>query len=352
MGVDDHEPCLNRRGRLIYPGDVGCGHTRLLTASPSEPVVAPMSRRKATFTHYLSYVVWHLVSAILWIMPRRTVVILADFLAFLLHRVTRIRRKEVYGNLQLALGDTHSPEEISRIARDSYRNGVLTFLEFIRPHALFWEVVGIFRGFDGWDQFEAMGDKPYIIVTGHMGNWESLGEIGIRKAGIPHFVAFMKPMHNPLVNDSIVKQRMKIGLELISTSAGSFKAAVTAAREKKILVFLADQDARRNGIFVDFFGTPASTAEGAAMFAHRLNLPLLCTFSIRNNDALRTLRIEIAPAIFPDPTTERDADVLRLTQTHAKYLEDVVRRHPGSYFWLHRRWKTRPKNKRQKSVDE
>jgi KDO2-lipid IV(A) lauroyltransferase len=103
---------------------------------------------------------------------------------------------------------------------------------------------------------------------------------------------------------------------------------------------------------VDFFGTPASTAEGAAMFAHRLNLPLLCTFSIRNNDALRTLRIEIAPAIFPDPTTERDADVLRLTQTHAKYLEDVVRRHPGSYFWLHRRWKTRPKNKRQKSVDE
>ena len=327
------------------------GRTRLLTASRSELVVAAMSRQKATFTHYLSYVAWHVMSATLWIMPRRAVVVLADFLAFLMHRLVRIRRKEVYNNLQRALGQTHSPDEISRIARDSYRNGLLTFLEFIQPHALFWEVVGIFEGFDGWDQFKAVSDKPYIIVTGHIGNWESLGEIGIRKAGIPRFVAFMKPMHNPLVNNSIVKQRMKIGLELISTSAANFKAAVTAAREGKILVFLADQDARRHGIFVDFFGTPASTAEGAAMFSHRLNLPLLCTFSIRNNDALRTLRIEIAPPIYPDPTAERDADVLRLTQTHAKYLEDAVRRHPGSYFWLHRRWKTRPKNNRQKSVD-
>ena len=310
-----------------------------------------MARRKATFTHYVSYVVWHVMSAILWIMPRRAVVLLADFLAFLMHRVLRIRRREVYENLHRAFGQTRTSGEISLIARDSYRNGLLTFLEFIRPHALFWEVVDIFEGFDGWDHFKAVGDQPYIIVTGHIGNWESLGEIGIRKAGIPRFVAFMKPMHNPLVNDSIVKQRKKIGLELISTSAANFKAAVTAARDGKILVFLADQDARRHGIFVDFFGIPASTAEGAAMFAHRLNLPLLCTFSLRNCDARRTLRIEIAPPIYPDPKADRDADVLRLTQTHTKYLEDAVQRHPGSYFWLHRRWKTRPKNKRQTGVD-
>ena len=124
------------------------------------------------------------------------------------------------------------------------------------------------------------------------------------------------------------------------------KTAVSAARRGKWLTIVADQDARRHGIFVDFFGKPASTAEGPALFSWKLNLPIAPLFSVRLPGPRRELKAIGLPLIHPDPSAPREEEIRRLTEAHVRALEDTIRRYPDSYFWLHRRWKTRPKRGR------
>lgn len=308
-----------------------------------------MPRRQPTLLHVPAYVLWRLVGFLLWFLPRRASVMLADLFAFLMHRVLRIRRGVVMDNLTRAFGATKTPQELDRIARDAYRNSMLTFIEFVQPRTLWWNTLDLFEGLDGIEHLESVKGAPFIIVTAHMGNWESLGELGAKRYDL-RLLAFMKPLHNHLINRAIVEQRLQLGFELIASNSSNLKTAVTAAREGRILVFVADQDARRHGIFVDFLGTPASTAEGSALFAYKLGLPILPIFSIRTTTGRRGLRVLVAPPIVPNVDSDRDAEVRRLTQEHVVALENTVRRYPGSYFWLHRRWKTQPKISRPRGV--
>src|SRR5690606_12735355 len=104
---------------------------------------------------------------------------------------------------------------------------------------------------------------------------------------------------------------------------------------------LADQDARRAGVFVDFLGTPASTPRGPAVFALRAGVPLfLGTCVPRPGDPGRYLcDVE---EVGVERTGELEEDVRRLTAAHAAALAARVRRWPEHYFWQHRRWRTAP----------
>lgn len=308
-----------------------------------------MPRRKPTLLNYPAYILWRTVGVLLWFLPRRASILLADVFAFLMHRVLRIRRGVVMDNLTRAFGATRTPEELDRVARDAYRNSMLTFIEFVQPRTMWWNTLDLFEGFDGAEHFESVKGAPFIVVTAHMGNWESLGELAAKRYGL-RLLAFMKPLHNHLINRAIVQQRLQLGLELITSNSSNLKTAVTAARDGRILTFVADQDARRHGIFVDFLGTPASTAEGPALFAYKLNVPILPAFSVRIPTGQRGYRVMVAPPIYPNPEADRDAEVRRMTREHVAALENAVRSHPDCYFWLHRRWKTQPKISRSSGV--
>jgi KDO2-lipid IV(A) lauroyltransferase len=299
-----------------------------------------MKERRPTFAHRVEYAGWVAASAILKLLPRKAVVALADLLGFLCFHVLRVRRKVVEENLQIAFGTRRSPGEQRGIAQRTYQNAILTFCEFVQPASIWSKRADFFSKTIGLENLMQTRGNPVVFVTGHIGNWEMLGAHGM-SLGFP-LAALMKPLHNPLINADVVKQRRKMGYQLVSTD-GSMKAVIESVRRGEYPVFVGDQDARRAGIFVDFFGTPASTAQGAALFAWKLNLPLLAGFSFRNRDRLRTLTCTIAPMIHPDPTGPRDTEIRRLTEAHTKLLEAFVEQHPDSYFWLHRRWKTRPK---------
>jgi KDO2-lipid IV(A) lauroyltransferase len=106
------------------------------------------------------------------------------------------------------------------------------------------------------------------------------------------------------------------------------------------VALLADQDARRSGIFVNFFGTPASTFQGPAQFAYRAGCPIVCCYIVRRKDETHTA--VFFPPIYPRADGERDAEIRRLTEEHTKILEGYVSRYPDHYFWAHKRWRTKP----------
>jgi KDO2-lipid IV(A) lauroyltransferase len=81
-----------------------------------------------------------------------------------------------------------------------------------------------------------------------------------------------------------------------------------------------------------------------------MNLPILPVFCVRLRDPARSLRLIFCPPIHADQSLDRDEDIRRITQEHVHALESVIRRYPEDYFWLHRRWKTKPKLRRKKQM--
>ena len=151
-----------------------------------------------------------------------------------------------------------------------------------------------------------------------------------------------KPLHNPLIERRVANARKERKYEVIYTRGDDLRSIIRIARQGRPLGFVADQDARRTGLFVDFFGRPASTFQGPAVFAHRLGIPLL--FGTCCRTAPRgPFRMRFAPPILPDPKADREQEVARLTRAHVALLEQAIREHPEQYFWFHKRWKTRPR---------
>lgn len=291
--------------------------------------------------HYVEYAAYRATAALLKILPRRGAVIFADFLGWFFYTVLRFRRRLVHEQLSIAFPDAQNAQ-ISRTARRSYQNLMLTFFEFIQPEPFTYRLIDYLPPAMWLERFLAVRDAA-IILTGHIGNWEALALAAHREDA--DILALIKPMHNPLIDASVTRIRRKLGIDILPITS-SMKRAADEAQRGKILAFLADQDARRGGEFVPFFGRQASTARGPALFAWKLNYPLLPVFCVRDSSPVRQLQVMILPPIYPDPKADRDAEILRLTHAHVAALESVVREHPEDYFWLHRRWKTRPKRSR------
>ena len=102
-------------------------------------------------------------------------------------------------------------------------------------------------------------------------------------------------------------------------------------RSKGILGVIGDQDARKHGVFVDFFGHPASTAKGAAILHIKTKAPIIVGIAVRRGWGRFDIHFERVDA---------NNDIFSITQAHTKILEKWIKRNPGQYLWTHKRWKT------------
>ena len=114
---------------------------------------------------------------------------------------------------------------------------------------------------------------------------------------------------------------------------------VRSLQEGRSIGIVGDQDARKAGVFVPFFGIPSSTYRGPAMFALKFGAPIFASIARRLPDG--RYRVE-ARQVEATPTGDVEEDVRRVTAELAAHLEAEIRKDPGQYFWFHRRWKTRP----------
>jgi len=104
------------------------------------------------------------------------------------------------------------------------------------------------------------------------------------------------------------------------------------------VAMLADQDARRDGVFVPFFGKPASTPVGPASFSLMTGAPIVFCTCARATDG--RLELRFTPGLVPAGDARDPEAVRALTARHTALLEAAVRERPAQWFWLHKRWKT------------
>lgn len=178
--------------------------------------------------------------------------------------------------------------------------------------------------------------RGVVMATAHFGNWE-LGGASLAVRGIPTDAVVQK-QRNPFVERDVAAMREALGVGQIDRRRAP-KQVLRALRQGRLIAFAADQNAGRHGVFVPFFGTPASTHRGAALFAIRANAPLFFGVAVRLPDGTyesRTYPIDV------DRGGPLEEAVTRLTAAFTSKLEDEIRAAPEQYFWLHNRWKTRP----------
>ena len=273
------------------------------------------------------------------IFPLKLSVKLGGLLGIAGFDIFRIRRRITLENLHRAFGDRFSESEKVRIGRRSYVHFAKSIVEFASLGRLkkedYLRIVRV-EGIENIRDPLAKG-QGVIAVTGHFGSWELLGAgVAARDFSADFLVG---EQTNELVNNLMNDLRRAAGIGIIERGIAA-RGVFDSLKKGRIVALLADQDARKGGVFVDFFGTPASTFQGPAQFAYRTGCPIVCCYIVRRGD--ETHDAYFLPPIVPKKDAERDAEIMRLTREHTKILEDYVTRFPDHYFWAHRRWKTKP----------
>ena len=253
--------------------------------------------------------------------------------------VVRVRHRVTLENLEKAFGDGMTASERVRTGRRSYVNFTKSMVELISLRRLdegkLHELVRI-HGRENMDAALAEG-KGVIVVTGHFGSWELLGAAGVAH-GIP--VDFLVgEQTNNLVDDHINGLRASAGIGVIPKGI-AIRGVFRSLRKNRTIAILSDQDARKAGIFVDFFGIPSSTYPGAAQFVWKTGCPMVFCRIVRRED--ETHDAYFMPPMHADTELEGSGEIRRLTAAFTKELESAIRKNPDHYFWAHRRWKTKP----------
>ena len=260
---------------------------------------------------------------------------LADTAGSLMWTLSPGRRRIVHENLRIAFGDSLSPRARRRIGRSACRGLARVVAEVAVADRLLGTRGGAskYLGFQGaWDDLAAehAAGRGGIIVTAHLGNWE-VGAFGVRHRGIP-LRAMARPLANPALEAWL--ERRRGGAERLISKTGGLKDVLRELKQGGWVALLADQNAGRHGLFVPFFGLEASTFPTPAALAARVGVPLYLGVCLRRPGGMGfDIHLERLPAPIEVETTTRDLNRL---------LEAWIRRAPGQYNWVHRRWKTRP----------
>jgi len=300
-------------------------------------------RHRRPRREWLGYVALRAAVGILGRVPLGLALRLGEFAALLAYLIDVPHRRVGMQNLALAFPDRSSRQR-RRILRRSFLNlgrmaAELAHLPRLSPERL-REMVR-FEDEEWWREAVTWERSTGILVlSGHFGNWELFVFAHGMRGHPVHMVH--RALTNRRIDGWLNELRARAGTRMIRKSAGA-GGVLHALRERALLVLPIDQNSTRGlGVFVDFFGVPASTNAGMARIALRTDAPIVPAFIVREGRRARH-RVHVLPILQAEHTGDPDEDVRRNTQRFTAVFEEMVRRYPDHWLWMHKRWKTRPR---------
>jgi KDO2-lipid IV(A) lauroyltransferase len=253
------------------------------------------------------------------------------------YALDRKHRELAVDNISRALG--LSPSRAAAVARRNFENlgrNMAEFAAFQSRERELLERVEVERK-------EILGaalerHKGVFFLSGHFGNWELGGAYMSRLVSCSIVVRRMK---NPLTDVLINDLRRRVGGRVIS-HRNSSRLILSALRKGEGVGILLDQKAhRREGVFVNFLGRPASTNFGLALLAAKSEAPVLPLFIVREGVARH--RLIFHPPVDLVRLSDRQEELGVNTARFTAVIEEYVRRYPEQWFWVHNRWKNQPR---------
>ena len=290
--------------------------------------------------HYFEYFFVFIVAHMARLIPVSLAPFFGNRLGDIGYYLVPIRKKHALESLGLAFPEKNMREK-RRIVHNVYRNlGQVAVNHCQFPGMSDEDVLKKIRFKDENVLREAISRGKGIVLTGaHFGDWESLG-MAIAVSGYPVSVV-IAPIHNPHIDKMITEQRHGMGATLISRTGMAIRQIRQELKANHIVAMFLDQDAGKAGVFVDFFGRPASTPSGPVKFAVKTGAALILALSFPQEDGSQQVIFEeISTAAGNRSGDER---IQYITQRVSSRVELHIRKNPGAWFgWLHRRWKSQP----------
>lgn len=235
-----------------------------------------------------------------------------------------------------------TPQEANRIARESFAHNARSFLELVLVGRFGFEDTGTRLIIDRPDLLRRISesDRPVVATTGHLGAWEFMSSLmGQWHLDRPRMVV-VRRNSNRALNDFIFAMRGARGLQVVDHRNAVF-TVLKGLKRNGCVGFLVDHNCRRDeAIFLPFLGETAAVNMGPALLAVRAEAEVWPAFMIREGDQYRLCIDDPL-----DTTTlggERADKVEAVARFYTQAMERAVRAHPEQWFWMHKRWKTRP----------
>lgn len=299
--------------------------------------------------HYIEYLIMLFFQTVIRLLPLRAVVYIAKFLARTVSFFYKPRYSISMNNLDTAFPDMSRKkkhriilecyEHILMGSFESYKYMYLSQKQKLKHLKMDENSLKIIK------RISSEG-RGCVVVGGHYGFFEAGGHFatchGIRSA---YVVANQK---NKLTEKLIDIPREKSGLLVIHRK--SMIKLFRALKDNYFVALLSDQNAgMKHGVFVDFFGKQASTHKNPAVISLKHKIPMLIVNTVRRKDDITVHDLSFTEIPLNDileEDTEFDDKVLKLVQRYTSVLEDQIRKEPSHYWWIHKRYKTRPKRKK------
>jgi len=303
-------------------------------------------KKHSPFTDWLNYLALRVLVVFLYLFDVETNLNFACFLGRLLWKHYHRGRKRALDNLRASFPEK-SEQWFWETGQRSFEHIVMLAIDVLFTPRLVkkynWRNYSRYKNVERakWLMQEGRG---LLMVTAHYSNFEIIGYI-LGMFGF-NVYSIARPLDNKYINRYLYGVRKQAGQRIIDKKgAAELMGKITSTGAT--LCFIADQDAGKKGIFVDFFGRKASTYKSIGLLAITNNVPIGVGYS-RRIDNRFYFEIGINRIIFPEEWAEKDNPLEWVTAEYTKAIEEFVREEPSQYWWLHRRWKHRPKNERQK----
>jgi Kdo2-lipid IVA lauroyltransferase/acyltransferase len=306
------------------------------------------SMRRRQILDFLVYAAVRILICVVQAMRTETGQRLARTLAWLFCDVLHVRSGVVDDNLAHAFPEMSAVER-ARLTRRMWEHLFLLVLEVAHAprkiHETNWRDYVQLTNKEDLVRF-LLDDRPVLIVAAHMGNFEVGGYVlGI--LGFPTYTV-ARTLDNPYLDRFVNRFRAGTGQHIIPKNGG-YDQIVEVLSRGGAMTFLADQYAGPKGCWVQFFGRPASVHKAIALLALDNNARISVS-TVRRLD--RPMQFELVNYATTDPREAGNSigTIHELTQWYTTRLEELIRRTPDQYWWLHRRWKDPRAKKREKKA--
>lgn len=242
-----------------------------------------------------------------------------------------IRRRVAEQNLQMVYPEMSNQQRKKILKKMYYHLGITSAETYL---ANFKKLVSktSFKGKENIEKALSL-QKGVIITTGHFGNWELAGRV--MALHWPMSVV-IKKQHNKYFNDYTNKIREQGGMKIIYKKR-ALRGILKYLKQNYLVCLLIDQNARKNGMKMDFLGKPAPVFIGAAKISIKTQAPIVPAVIIRKHDGSHSICYE--EPIFPTNYQNNMTDIKKYTKEINSSLENYINQYPEQWFWVHRRWR-------------
>lgn len=267
---------------------------------------------------------------------------IGTFFGWLLIVIPNNSKRVAQKNISLCFPELNPPEQ-QKLLKDNLFESGKTLAEM----GIMWlanseRVLSMITSVEGKEHLEnaIKRHKGVLLAMPHIGSWELVNLYAARHYPV---TALYKPPHLKALDGIIKQARQRTGASLVPTDTSGVRAVSKALKNGEVIVILPDQQPylhHKNGIFANFFATPAYSMTLMSKLAAKLDSEIVYAYTKRQPDG-KGFKLVFTPA----SANQNKQDIQYSVELMNKDIEKVIRDCPTQYQWTYKRFKARPEGK-------